>query len=328
MASRLTYIDIARGICIILVVIGHFMPSGSPGWYVTMRDIIYCFHMPLFMYVSGFVYRRYQKPVPYKEFITKKFKRLMIPYFLISLLIIGIKLVVERNMLVENPVQFSSIYEILYRPSAGVFLWFVYVLFLIFLLIPFFNTNRKINGLLVASIILLLIPVELTSLFCLPQFKANLFYFVLGCFTSQYDRLREQTGRIPVVIKLVVFCALYLPLATSLLTPSLLYNTFRFCLAVTGIAIIVDLSHLIDNKFDRLKKLFLRLALYSYTIYLFHTTFLGFAKSILMKSPLSEYIGNDAGFILIVLIACTVGIVGPIILYEMDSRLQTIRQKK
>lgn len=329
MESRLTYIDIARGICIILVVIGHLVPPGSPEWYVTVHDIIYCFHMPLFMYVSGYVYRYFRKPIPYKRFLTKKIKRLMIPYFLVSILIICIKLVAERGLYMENPVDLSAFYKMCYLPSAGFFLWFVYVLFMIFLIMPFFNTNRKINVLLVLSLILLLLPVEFTNLFCLLQFKTHLFYFVLGCFTSQYnDRLREQTVRIPVWIKIVVFGILYMYMATeSIALPSFPAQIVNAILAMTGIAIIIDISRRIDSTTVALKSIFIQLAVYSYAIYLFHTTFQGFAKAAFMKFPLENYIGTAFTFFLILVMVNLVGILGPIALYEIDFRIRKIRRR-
>jgi len=42
--KRLISVDIARAICIILVVIGHYYPANSPQWYDTIRKIIYSFH--------------------------------------------------------------------------------------------------------------------------------------------------------------------------------------------------------------------------------------------------------------------------------------------
>ena len=45
--------DIAKGIGIILVVVGHYIPAGAPKWYVDFIDFIYYFHMPLFFIVAG-----------------------------------------------------------------------------------------------------------------------------------------------------------------------------------------------------------------------------------------------------------------------------------
>ncbi len=49
--SRLQYIDVLKGIAIILVLIGH----RSVNEYVTV--FIYMFHMPLFFFISGYLDR-------------------------------------------------------------------------------------------------------------------------------------------------------------------------------------------------------------------------------------------------------------------------------
>lgn len=54
--SRIASLDITRAVCIILVAIGHFCPENAPMWYKRMVDIIYTFHMPAFLFISGYVY--------------------------------------------------------------------------------------------------------------------------------------------------------------------------------------------------------------------------------------------------------------------------------
>ena len=49
--NRIEYIDIARGIAIILMVIGHVVDQG---W---KREVIFSFHMPLFIIASGLFYK-------------------------------------------------------------------------------------------------------------------------------------------------------------------------------------------------------------------------------------------------------------------------------
>lgn len=72
--KRIIFIDIAKAICIVLVVIGHYVPDNSPAWYVAFHDIIYTFHMPLFMFTSGYVYIATKKDISYGQFILKKIK--------------------------------------------------------------------------------------------------------------------------------------------------------------------------------------------------------------------------------------------------------------
>ena len=50
MKERLDYIDRAKGMLIILVVIGHIWQSG------VVFDLIYTFHMPAFFVISGILF--------------------------------------------------------------------------------------------------------------------------------------------------------------------------------------------------------------------------------------------------------------------------------
>ena len=80
MAKRIVYIDIAKALCIILVVIGHYCPDGCPDWWIAVHDFIYTFHMPLFMFLSGLVACS-GVVVPYWGIVKlgKKLKGLLIP---------------------------------------------------------------------------------------------------------------------------------------------------------------------------------------------------------------------------------------------------------
>lgn len=85
MKQRIKWIDIAKGITIILVVIGHLnikmFPEVKP-----IIDFIYTFHMPLFFLLSGLTFS-IDRNNGFWTFFKKKFKRLMTPYFAFSILI-------------------------------------------------------------------------------------------------------------------------------------------------------------------------------------------------------------------------------------------------
>ena len=262
--------------------------------------------------------------------MLKKFKRLIIPYILVSLLIICIKLFTETKMYVENPVSFSSFYEILYIPSAGYFLWFVYVLFLIFLIIPIFNTPRKIILLLLLALIWLIIPVQTTDLFCIAQFKSHLFYFVSGCFFSQYQSIiRKKVANINVFILVLCFIVLYLPAHFyNYLSNPVILQCIDVCLALTGIWITLKISRYIAMNALKLMRLFVKLAMYSYTVYLFHTSFEGFAKSFFIKYPLTEYLNYNTSFCIMVLITVSTGIAGPVFLHHTYLRVKNVLKNK
>lgn len=69
--NRIEELDIAKGIAIILMVIGH---SGIPE---TMRSFIYLFHMPFFFFVSGLTSKYTDTPY---VFARKKFLVYMVPF--------------------------------------------------------------------------------------------------------------------------------------------------------------------------------------------------------------------------------------------------------
>ena len=99
--KKIVSIDIARAIGIILVVAGHYFPDNSPHWYVSTREWIYTFHMPLFMFISGYVYELARREETYLNFLGRKAKRLLIPYLIVSAVIISIKLSSQALMGME-----------------------------------------------------------------------------------------------------------------------------------------------------------------------------------------------------------------------------------
>jgi len=78
------WILIAKGIGILLVVIGHFNPESSPTYWTNLRSVIYSFHMPLFFLLSGYLYSHGK--YTYKQLLSNKIKRLVYPFVSIAFL--------------------------------------------------------------------------------------------------------------------------------------------------------------------------------------------------------------------------------------------------
>jgi fucose 4-O-acetylase-like acetyltransferase len=74
--KRMAWVDIAKGIAIIAVVLGHTFATQS-----LARSVIFMFHMPLFFFMAGFTFRA----KPFKEVLVSSAKRLLIPYICIAL---------------------------------------------------------------------------------------------------------------------------------------------------------------------------------------------------------------------------------------------------
>lgn len=186
--KRIIFIDIAKAICIVLVVIGHYVPDGSPSWYVALHDMIYTFHMPLFMFASGYVYIATRRDGPYGTFLLKKVRRLMVPYLTTSVVVITIKLLTQGGMSVDNPVTPFSYLKMFYQPEAVYFLWFIWALWWMFVLVPLFGTPRSRLCLFAACLLLHYMPMELPREFCINRFKEMAVFFMLGVVA--FERLR------------------------------------------------------------------------------------------------------------------------------------------
>lgn len=74
--KRLDWIDIAKGIAIILVIVGHTVPNPSP-----LRHAIFSFHMPVFFIFAGYTFR----PKPWRELLSGSVSRLLVPYVILAL---------------------------------------------------------------------------------------------------------------------------------------------------------------------------------------------------------------------------------------------------
>ena len=73
--QRIEWLDMAKGYGIILVVIGHCDMPDLPIY-------IFAFHIPLFFFLSGFLF---SLKANFKSFIETKYKRIIIPYICLSI---------------------------------------------------------------------------------------------------------------------------------------------------------------------------------------------------------------------------------------------------
>jgi fucose 4-O-acetylase-like acetyltransferase len=126
------WVDVAKGIGILLVVYGHvargLVDAGiqpRQGVPVATTSLIYAFHMPLFFLLAGlWVPRAAARPL--RRFFAEKTGTILYPYVLWSIIQLGANLAMAR-FTNAAPEPFR-ILEILVRPYAQ--FWFLYVLFI------------------------------------------------------------------------------------------------------------------------------------------------------------------------------------------------------
>lgn len=128
MSNRIAWIDACKGIGIFLVIIGHTTLVNAP------RLHIYSFHMPLFFFLSGFLF---SSKGNFKEFLLIKVRSLLVPYFafaIISLFLFShyLEQPIELNHFLKSTLE-SKRNFIYYNDP----LWFLTSLFLIEILFYF-----------------------------------------------------------------------------------------------------------------------------------------------------------------------------------------------
>jgi len=129
MKQRIDYIDIAKGIAILLVMAGH------SSLHTSITDFIFAFHMPFFFMISG-VTTNYD--MEWKPFIAGKVKHLLLPFLIYSVIVS----ILQCHL---SPLSTSDYYiDFLCHGWKGIALWFVPVLF-IAQIVTFFISKLNIT---------------------------------------------------------------------------------------------------------------------------------------------------------------------------------------
>ncbi len=95
--TRNIIIDIMKGLGIILVVFGHVINSNVVLCKVNINNALYIFHMPLFFIISGYLIK-YEQSSQNIDYVKKKFKGILIPYFLFSIICFLYWMIIERRI--------------------------------------------------------------------------------------------------------------------------------------------------------------------------------------------------------------------------------------
>jgi fucose 4-O-acetylase-like acetyltransferase len=201
---RLLDVDRAKGLAIFLVVFGHLfinkVPAGQE-WYFSLDLVIYKFHMSFFMFITGLVmfytYPRIDTISDYLAYVRKKFIRFIPAYLLFAVVVWLGKFLFGMFSDVERPVTgLSDFVNVLIRPrySHCGSLWYIYVCFIYFMVIPIMLklVKQRIEFLLLFALVLYFVPG--TTYFALDQVFEYIFVFLLGGYAACH--LREYTGLI------------------------------------------------------------------------------------------------------------------------------------
>ena len=216
--KRNPYLDIIKAILILLVLIGHSIQYGSGENYLNKQlffnnylfKFIYSFHMPLFIMISGYLSYNSLNKVNLKDTIISKFKSLIIPIFIWSI----IPFIISIN----NYINIKELIK-LFITTFSTNLWFLWSLFYINVLVKIINKYFKDNIYIYILSILITFILPNTYIIKYFNFQFSLYsfmyiYFLLGYFYKKYNldtKLNKYINNKTLIINTILFILLLIP---------------------------------------------------------------------------------------------------------------------
>jgi fucose 4-O-acetylase-like acetyltransferase len=215
MKERHQYIDQLKGVAIFLVVFGHSiqnntLESGNQSLFVWL----YSFHMPLFMFISGYIAFKtthINNVADYGVFIKKRSISLLIPYFAWPLLVYNFFFKKKEH------IDFiTQVWNVITKWNSLWYLWFLFFLMLCYSVFHLLSkkANKKNNILIdaviafaIAGVLLLMRP--LGFLVSTSSFLLYFLFLFAGAFASKYSIISKlMLNQVMFSVCLIVFIVL------------------------------------------------------------------------------------------------------------------------
>lgn len=190
--TRSKFIDCLKAIAIILVVVGHAMQFGSGMHCYIYSDffgnvifkIIYSFHMPLFMLISGYLFCGSVMRNTIADNIRSRFTTLLVPIMLWSIIPYAIRLVQgnERGVWLVVRAYFTT--------CIGNF-WFLWAVFYCSLIV--LAVRRCFGDSVVVYALLAVVMLFTPDFNRLQLYKFMYGYFVVGYMMRKYNIMEKIT---------------------------------------------------------------------------------------------------------------------------------------
>lgn len=280
-------IDNLRFLAIILVILGHSIIIYNPYWNLVKTSansdllkylcwIIYIFHMPLFVFISGFLFNCNTSLF---TLLKKKFKRLIIPYILFSLFyLLPIRYILGYEGYVNNTLIYNIVDNIILGKDNG-HLWFLpslYIIFLLFYII--LKKVKRLDWVLIICFVISIIGLKI------PYYFGNslqyLFWFSFGYYVANnLNTIKKISNSKFVFIIIFLLISIYV----------FIYGKFKFynyiCIVLRYVInlFLLPLLYFAFSKYEN--STFTKVSKYSFGMYLFHSPLVYF-------SFYSKYVNN------------------------------------
>ena len=213
--NRIEWIDFARGVVIILMLVGHSNPPEGV-WH-----FIYGFHVPFFFILSGYLYNKEKwEKLGFKELLKSRLKTYIVPYFGLSLINLLINIPYEWYRGIRGGAlrasTFSHLEWILYSlgqndkvPNCTP-LWFLPALFVGTVLLYFILKIE--NVFMQASICAVCLwPVRILASFSVRQLPwhidiatMGMGFMLVGFYIARYKLLSKKINLFCIIVIILV----------------------------------------------------------------------------------------------------------------------------
>ena len=311
MKKRIEWIDIFKGIAILLVVIGH---SNSP-----INGYIYSFHMAAFLFISGFLCSYKNKDI--LEYSLKKIYTLIIPFVLsnvgfIALVEIIMRLQKKKYFYVPDNIGFLKKLYLFFTQNIGVDLagatWFLLVFFqitMLFFLLKKYLIKKNIYYFIFSLLLfiygyylVIILKKRFQGLFDLAFIGQ--FYYTIGYMFKEY-KVFDKINKRKYIKNSLFFLSMFSFYIFNNIFPSYVdfpsrgfrNPFFEIIASISGIYILFYISKLMENsKIKFIKQEFIRYGENSLSILIFHFLafrfifFMGYKLKFFQKEQLSNLV--------------------------------------
>lgn len=194
--NEIVWLSVLQGFAMFLVVLGHILLGKAVfEWQNILFEIIYSFHMPLFICISGYLFHttQIQKNKSFTLMLKNKAIRLCVPYFSLTFLFIILKVALSEYTSTKMEFSINRLLDIfvwLNNPFIG--MWFLNTLFGLFLLYPIYRFANK-NSLFTLLLFISFFALHFTK-FSIPSFVLNFrniisyaVFFYAGVLLSRFN---------------------------------------------------------------------------------------------------------------------------------------------
>lgn len=300
MSNRLIWADSIKGWLILLVIIGHCIACAIGNdaanidyWWC----LIYSFHMPAFMAISGYLNFRGKRtnPIHVGRIIKRRFQQLFIPFITWSIIMYAVK------------GKITAFFQCILFPAKS--FWFLWALFFIVVFFTFFDwlsskTRIKQELIMGGACVGCAVTMVIFKDIRIYGIQYVLYYFIfycLGYYINKYHLFAEKK----LLIMSMVFgwfllgsfwrprgLPSFIPLTGGIAT--MVGFAYKFVVAFIAIFAIFSLAPKIMNGRGEFNQMICKIGAISLGLYTFHLTFVNY-----LVSYVGDFIENKVFVVLL-----------------------------